>query len=78
MKGINAIIIVLYNFFISRKFINKNNVFCRRIRQMLFHNICYECCASFGRKNRDRLFYVIRCPKDDLGFLVYIIMLWII
>lgn len=35
---------------------------------MWFHNICYECQASFGSMNEDRLFYVIRCPKDDLGF----------
>lgn len=68
MKRLNAIIINIYNFLISRTIINKNNVFCRRIRQVLFHNICHECHASFGNQNGDRLFYVIRCPKDDLGF----------
>lgn len=68
MKKINALIVRVYNFLISRKLINHNNVVSRRIRQMLFHNICYECNASFGNMNKDRLFYVIRCPKDDLGF----------
>ncbi|MDE6566767.1 MAG: hypothetical protein K2K70_03415 [Lachnospiraceae bacterium] len=34
---------------------------------MLFHNICFECKAAFGRRNPDRLFYVIRCPQAEMG-----------
>lgn len=35
---------------------------------MLYHNICYECQATFGSRNPDRLFYVIRCPQSEMGF----------
>lgn len=35
---------------------------------MFYHNIVYGCRASFGSRNPDRTFYVIRCPKSDLGF----------
>lgn len=34
----------------------------------MFHNICWECTACFGKLNSGRLFYVIRCPKSELGF----------
>lgn len=36
---------------------------------MLYHNICREYEACFGKKNPDKLFYVIRCSKSDLGFM---------
>lgn len=67
MKIVNGLIIKCYNFIISTKIINKNNKVCRRIRAMIYHNICYECSASFGKKNGDRLFYVIRCPQENMG-----------
>lgn len=68
MKYINGIIIKIYHFMMKRKWINKNHKINRRIRAMLFHNICYECRAAFGSKNSDRLFYVIRCPQAEMGF----------
>lgn len=63
----NGCVIKLYNFIMATHFINRNNRFCRRIREILFHNICHKCHASFGNKNKDRLFYVIRCPHEKLG-----------
>lgn len=67
MKYINGYIIKIYNWIIGRKFINKNNLFCRRIRAILYHNICYECNATFGNKNADRKFYLIRCSQAEMG-----------
>ena len=40
----------------------------RKTRSMLYHNICHECKTSFGRKNPNRIFYVIRCPQAEMGF----------
>lgn len=64
----NAYCIKIYNYVISRRWINMNNPFCRRIRKALFHNICYKCKANFGKLNAERVFYVIRCPQEQLGF----------
>lgn len=68
MNRIRGLAIKLYNLIISFAFINKRNRICRKIRAILFHNICHEWKCSFGKKNSDRLFYVIRCSKSDLGF----------
>lgn len=67
MKYVNAYIVKLYNFIISRKWINKNNPVCRKIRKMLFHNICYECKCRFGKLNADKEIYIIRCPQEKMG-----------
>lgn len=64
----NGLIIKIYNYLISRSFLNKRNRICRRIRAMLYHNICFFCHAQFGRLNPERVFYVIRSPKSELGF----------
>ncbi len=64
----NGIIIKVYNYLISRSFLNKRNRICRRIRAILYHNICFFCHAQFGRLNPERVFYVIRSPKSELGF----------
>lgn len=72
MKVLNGILIKNYNKFIASKFANRNNSICRRIRAMAFHNICYECKASFGKLNPDRLFYVIRCPQENMGLFALI------
>lgn len=66
-RRINAGIIKTYNKLISVRFLNKNTKFFRRVRAMLFHNICYECLASFGKQNLDRKFYLIRCPQSEMG-----------
>lgn len=68
MKYFYTIIIRGYNFVISRKIINKNVWFWRKVRVWLHSHICYEYHVCFGKKNPDRTFYVIRCPKNDLGF----------
>lgn len=68
MAKMNAILIKIYNFLIARRLVNRNNKICRRIRAVLYHNICHECTASFGKQNPGRRFYVIRSPKSDLGF----------
>lgn len=68
MKRINGILIIIYNFLIARKLINRKNKVCRRLRKMLFHNICYECKATFGRKNPDKVIYIIRCSNEKIGF----------
>jgi len=67
MYYINGFILKTYNFLISRRFININNKICRRIRAILFHNICYECKAYMGKNNPQRIFYVIRCPQENMG-----------
>lgn len=72
MKVLNAGIIKTYNFIISRRIINKNNRISRKIRSVLLHNICYECDARFGHKNKERRFYLIRCPQDDMGLFAVI------
>lgn len=59
----------LYNYLISTHLINRNNRVCRRLREVLYHNICHEYRACFGKENPDKLFYVIRCQKSDLGFM---------
>lgn len=68
MKRLNGFLIKLYNQIISWRWTNLNNKFCRKVRGMLFHNICYKCEANFGKKNPERVFYVIRCPQEELGF----------
>lgn len=68
MEKFNGILIKIYNFLIARRLLNWNNKVCRRIRAALFHNISRQCTASFGRRNPDRVFYVIRSPKSELGF----------
>ncbi len=68
MKYLNAWIVRAYNFIISLRIINWDVWFFRKVRVWLHSHICYECRACFGRKNPDRTFYVIRCPKNDLGF----------
>lgn len=68
MRKIRGKIVLLYNYFISRKWINKRIRICRKLRSVLFHNICHEWNCSFGNLNEDRTFYVIRCAKSDLGF----------
>ena len=68
MDLFNAYCIKIYNYIISRSWINMNNPFCRRMRKALFHNICHECRANFGKLNAERIFYVIRCPQEQLGF----------
>lgn len=72
MRFLNGIIVKAYNYLIARKWINTNNKICRRMRAMLYHNICYECKASFGNKNKNRTFYVIRCPQAEMGFFAVI------
>lgn len=67
MHYINACIVKLYNYIISRKWINRNNPVCRKIRKMLLHNICYECKCRFGKLNADKLLYIIRCPQETMG-----------
>lgn len=67
MRWLNGILIKIYNAIISSKLINRNNKVCRRIREMLYHNICFECRASFGKRNPDKQFYVIRCPQAEMG-----------
>lgn len=67
MRWLNGFLIKRYNQMIAWKWLNVNNPFCRRLRGMMFHNICYKCEASFGKKNPERVFYVIRCPQEELG-----------
>ncbi len=67
MKYINGILIKLYNKIISSRIINRNVRLCRRVRSILFHNICYECLAYLGKENAGRSFYVIRCPQENMG-----------
>lgn len=72
MKYLNGLIIKVYNWIITLKVINLNNKICRRVRAMLFHNICWKCEATFGKRNPDRLFYVIRCPQEEMGLFAVI------
>lgn len=67
MKIWNGLLVKMYNHVISWQWLNLNKSFCRKIRKMLFHNICYECEASFGALNSQRVFYVIRCPQETMG-----------
>lgn len=67
--NIHALVIKVYNFVISRKIINSKNFFCRKVRVWLHSNICYSCDAKFGKRNPDIYFYLIRCPKNDIGFM---------
>ena len=67
-ERINGMIVKEYNAVISCALINKKNRIIRRVRAMLYHNICFGCRARFGSLNPDRTFYVIRCPKSELGF----------
>lgn len=69
---INGRIVVFYNSIIKLRFINTKNYFCRRLRAVLFHNICYECRATFGKKNPERTFYIIRCPQAEMGLFAVI------
>lgn len=69
LKRVNAIIIKCYNWSIKIHIFGTSSKLGRRIRAMLYHNLCYECEASFGKKNPERYFYVIRCSDDKLGFM---------
>lgn len=64
---IYGIVVKTYNYIIRWKILNLNTKICRKIRNMLMHNICVEKRASFGRTNPDKLFYVIRDPKERAG-----------
>ena len=66
MKYVNGLVVKLYNHIISTRWINKNRKTRRRLRAALFHNICYRCRACMGSKNPDRVFYVIRCPQENM------------
>ncbi len=68
MRYLNAVIIRIYNFVISLRIVNWDVWFFRKVRVWLHSHICWECCACFGKNNPDKTFYVIRCPKNDLGF----------
>ncbi len=67
MKIVSGLIIRLYNKIITFEIINKNNKFCRRLREMMYHNICWKCNATFGKENPNRLFYVIRSSQSEMG-----------
>ncbi len=67
MRYLNGLVVKLYNIVIGLKFVNKNNKICRRFREILYHNICYECKATFGKRNPNKLYYVIRCPQAEMG-----------
>lgn len=64
---IYGFIVKMYNCIIQWKILNLNNKLCRRIRAALLHNICIEKKACFGSENPDKLFYVIRDPKERAG-----------
>lgn len=66
-RNFNSYLIKVYNYLIKTSIINSNNKICRKIRSVLFHNICFECYAHFGKKNPERLFYLIRCPQETMG-----------
>lgn len=69
---IYGIVVKLYNSVIQWKVLNLKNRVSRKVRSMLLHNICIEKKASFGSLNSDKLFYVIRDPKERAGlFSVY-------
>lgn len=68
VKILRGLLIRLYNCLMTTKIINKNTPFFRRLRAVCFHNICFKCEAYFGKKNPDKIFYVIRCPQYDMGF----------
>ncbi len=72
MKYVYSAVVILYNRIIRTRVINKNNRVCRRIRAALFHNICIEHEACFGKKNTDRTFYIIRCPQAEMGLFAVI------
>lgn len=68
LSKLNGLLIKTYNKIISLKFINRNNKVSRRIRAMLYHNICFECKANFGNEHPDKCFFVIRSSQSELGF----------
>lgn len=68
LSKLNGLLIKTYNKIISLKFINRNNKVSRRIRAMLYHNICFECKANFGTEHPDKCFFVIRSSQSELGF----------
>jgi hypothetical protein len=49
------------------RLINLNNPICRKIRKVLFHNVCHECNVSFGKLNTDKQLYLVRCPQETMG-----------
>ena len=67
-KVLNGFIVKLYNFLMKRNWMNKNSYYPRKIRFILQNHICFECMATFGKYNPDKLFYVIRCPVGEMGF----------
>lgn len=67
MKKARGYIVKLYNYLMRTRWININNRFCRRVRAIFIHNICREMTVCFGEKNEDKLFYVIRDPKEEHG-----------
>lgn len=67
IRKLNGRVVRLYNFIVSMRLINLDNKVCRKVRKILFHNICYNCEANFGRKNPDKLIYIIRCSNEKIG-----------
>ena len=67
MKKTKGYLVKLYNCLMRTRWIHTNNRFCRRFRAIFIHNICKEMNVSFGEKNPDKLFYVIRDPKGEHG-----------
>lgn len=67
MKYLKGLLVKGYNRLLRLDCLNRNHRFCRRLRAVLIHNICREMTVSFGKKNPDKLFYVIRDPKGEHG-----------
>lgn len=72
MKYIYGLVIRLYNCIIATRIINNPNPMIRRIRAAIYHNICFEQRVCLGSKNKEKVFYVIRCPQDEMGLFAII------
>ena len=66
-KRAKGYLIKVYNNLMRTEWINRNNRIARRLRAMFIHNICREMQVTFGGKNQDKIFYVIRNPKGEHG-----------
>ncbi len=67
LRRAKGYLVKVYNKLMCLKWINKNSRFMRRLRAILIHNICREMVVTFGKENKDKVFYVIRDPKGEHG-----------
>ena len=69
MKYFWGMVTKIYNWMVSRTWINYDRRFFRSLQALYAGVLFREYHACFGRKNPDKVFFVIRCFSRNMGFM---------